>query len=118
VHTGGPPATSPNEGTALVPSVKPLYKGNVERRKMIRLFLRGVLCGAIITATFTYLFAIPANNYHWQTEIWNRGGGAFTMDMKSGRTGWKWLAEPIPDAPPKKPAVVPSSHTNVRTEQL
>jgi len=95
--------------------------GMIEYRnkKMIRLFLNGVLCGVIITAAFTYLFAIPANNYHWQTEIWNRGGGAFTMDMKSGRTGWKWLAEPIPDTPPKKPAtIVPLSQPNVRTERL
>jgi len=97
--------------------------GMIEYRnkKMIRLFLNGVLCGVIITAAFTYLFAIPANNYHWQTEIWNRGGGAFTMDMKSGRTGWKWLIEPIPDtspAPRAKPAVVPPSQINVRSEQL
>jgi len=95
--------------------------GMIEYRnkKMIRLFLNGVLCGVVITAAFTYLFAIPANNYHWQTEIWNRGGGAFTMDMKSGRTGWKWLIEPVPDTPPKKPAaIVPSSQTNVRTELL
>ena len=97
--------------------------GMIEYRnkKMIRLFLNGMLCGVIITAAFTYLFAIPANNYHWQTEIWNRGGGAFTMDMKSGRTGWKWLIEPIPDTPPaphEKPAIVPSSPTKVSTERL
>jgi hypothetical protein len=67
------------------------------------------------------VFAIPANNYHWQREIWNRGGGAFTMDMKSGRQGWKWMVQPIPDTPPKKPAkpaIVPLSQTKVSTEQL
>ena len=88
-------------------------------KKMIRLFLNGVLCGVVITAAFTYLFAIPANSDHWRMEIYQRGGAAYTMDMKSGRTGWKWLAEPIPDTPPKKPAtIVPSSQTNVRTERL
>jgi hypothetical protein len=40
------------------------------------------------------------------------------MDMKSGHTGWKWMVEPIPDTPPKKPAIVPSSQTKVSTEQL
>jgi len=85
---------------------------------MRRLFLGGMLCGVMITAVFTYVFAIPANNYYWQSEIWQRGGGAWTMDMKSGHHGWKWLIEPIPDAPPKKSVIVPSSQTNVRTEQL
>ena len=86
---------------------------------MMHIFMIGMLCGVMLTAAVTYVFAIPANNFHWQTEIWNRGGGAFTMDMKSGRTGWKWLIEPVPDTPPKKPAtIVPSSQTNVRTERL
>ena len=99
-------------------SFGPLYKRIVGKRKMIRLYLIGMLCGVMITAAFTYVFAIPANNYHWQSEIWQRGGGAWTMDMKSGRAGWKWLVEPIPDAPLKKPAIVPSSQTKVSTEQL
>jgi hypothetical protein len=77
-----------------------------------------MLSGVILAAVFTYVFAIPANNYYWQTEIWNRGGGAWTMDMKSGHHGWKWLVEPIPDTPPKKSVIVPSSQTKVRTEQL
>ena len=34
----------------------------------------------MITAAFTYAFAIPANNYHWQMEIWKRGGAAWTVD--------------------------------------
>ena len=85
---------------------------------MMRIFLIGMLCGVMISAAFTYMFAIPANNYRWQAEIWERGGGAWTMDMKSGQRGWKWLAEPIPDTPPKKAVIVPSSQTNVRTEKL
>ncbi len=47
---------------------------------MKHIFLIGMLCGVMITAAFTYVFAIPANNYHWRMEIWNRGGGAWTMD--------------------------------------
>ncbi len=84
---------------------------------MARIFLIGVLCGVMITAAVTYVFAIPANNYHWRTEIWNRGGGVWTVD-KNGHFGWKWIVEPISDASRAKPLIVPSSHTNTRTEQL
>jgi hypothetical protein len=35
-----------------------------------------MLCGVMIAAAFTYVFAIPANDYHWKMEIWNRGGAA------------------------------------------
>jgi hypothetical protein len=77
-----------------------------------------MLCGVIVTAAFTYLFAIPANSDYWRMEIYNRGGGAWTMD-KNGHTGWKWMVEPMPDAPsPAKPAVVPLSQTKVRGEPL
>ena len=87
-------------------------------RKMIRIFLIGMLCGVMITAAFTYVFAIPANSDHWRWEIWKRGGAAWTMDMKSGHTGWKWMVEPIPDTPRAKPVIVPSSQAKVRIEQL
>ena len=76
------------------------------------------MCGVMIATVFTYIFAIPANNTYWQTEIWKRGGAAWTMDMKNGHTGWQWRIDPIPDAPPKKPVVVPSSETKLRVEQL
>ncbi|HEY4256835.1 MAG TPA: hypothetical protein VGM66_06455 [Candidatus Udaeobacter sp.] len=87
---------------------------------MRRLFLSGMLLGVMITAAFTYVFAIPANNYYWQTEIWNRGGGAWTTDFKNAHSGWKWkwLVEPIPDTPVKKPVVAPPSQIKVRSEQL
>ena len=85
---------------------------------MKHLFLIGMLCGVMITAVVTYVFAIPANSNYWRMEIWKRGGAAWTMDMKSGHTGWKWLVEPIPDTPRQKPAIVPATQTNVRTEQL
>ena len=68
---------------------------------MMRIFLIGMLCGVMITAAFTYVFAIPANNYYWQMEIWNRGGAAWTFD-KNGHMGWKWMVEPIPDTPSQK----------------
>ncbi len=84
---------------------------------MKHLFMIGMLCGVMITAAVTYVFAIPANNYHWRMEIWNRGGAAWTVD-KNGHWGWKWLVEPIPDTPRVKPVIAPSTHVNVRTEQL
>ena len=84
---------------------------------MIRLFLIGTLCGVMITAAVTYAFAIPANNYYWRMEIWKRGGAAWTSD-KNGHFGWMWTVEPIPDIPRKKPVIVPSSQTKVRSEPL
>jgi hypothetical protein len=84
---------------------------------MIRIFLIGTLCGVIITAAVTYVFAIPANSYYWRMEIWKRGGAAWTTD-KNGHFGWKWMVEPIPDTPRAKPVIAPSSKTNIRTEQL
>lgn len=85
---------------------------------MIRLFLIGMLCGVIVTAAFTYAFAIPANSDYWRWEIWKRGGAAWTFDMKSGNHGWKWLVEPIPDTPTKKPDVASPSAVKVKSEQL
>jgi hypothetical protein len=86
--------------------------------KMKHTFLIGMLCGVIITTAVTFVFAIPANNYHWRMEIWKRGGAAWTVD-KNGHFGWKWMVEPISDAPPPaKRAVAPLPQTNVRTEQL
>lgn len=84
----------------------------------MRLFLIGMLCGVMVTAAFTYLFAIPANNYYWQTEIWERGGAAWTFEMKSGRAGWKWLVEPKAAAAPQKPVSAPASKIIAHSEQL
>jgi hypothetical protein len=64
------------------------------------------------------VFAIPANSIYWQTEIWKRGGAAWTAD-KSGHIGWKWLADPIPDSPvPVKRVVVPPSELKAHVERL
>jgi len=71
----------------------------------------------MIAAAVTYMFAIPANSDYWRMEIWRRGGGAWTSDKK-GHIGWMWTVEPIPDAPCEKPRIVPSSQTNIRSEQL
>ena len=86
-------------------------------RKMIRIFLIGMLCGVMITAAVTYVFAIPANSDYWRMEIWKRGGAAWTYD-KNGHLGWKWMIEPIPDTPPAKRAIVPPSQVKVSTERL
>src|SRR6266508_2103274 len=96
-----------------MPSCAPLYKKNVGKRKMRRLFLSGVLCGVMITAAFTYGFAIPANSDYWRWEIWKRGGGAWAVDMKSGHRGWKWTAEPLSDAPLKNQLVAPPFQSTV-----
>jgi hypothetical protein len=85
--------------------------------KLIRTFLIGNLCGVIMAAAVTLAFTIPANSDYWRMEIWKRGGAAWTSD-KNGHLGWKWTVEPISDNPRKKPVVIPSSKTNVRTEQL
>ena len=85
---------------------------------MIRTFLVGNLCGVIMAAAVAVVFAIPANSDYWRWEIWKRGGGAWTMDMKTGHHGWKWMVEPIQDTPVKKPVVAPPSAVKVRSEQL
>jgi len=84
---------------------------------MKHLFLIGMLCGVMITAAVTIVFAIPANSDYWRMEIYKRGGAAWTVD-RTGHVGWKWMVEPIPDTPRAKPVIVPSTHVNVRTEQL
>jgi hypothetical protein len=85
---------------------------------MMRIYLIGMLSGAMLAAAFTYVFAIPANSDYWRMEIYKRGGAAWTLD-KNGHTGWRWMVDPMPDTPsPARRAIVPSSQTKVRTEQL
>ena len=94
------------------------YKRIVSKRKIMRIFLIGMLLGVIITAGVTYSFAIPANSDYWRMEIWKRGGAAWTSD-RAGHIGWTWMIEPIPDSPrPVKRAVVPPSEFNTRIERL
>ena len=99
------------------PWIRTMVQWIVSRRKMMRLFLIGMLFGVIITAAVTYVFAIPANNYYWRMEIWKRGGAAWTFD-KNGHFSWMWTVEPISHTPSKKRAIVPSSDVKVRTERL
>src|SRR5947209_2789202 len=111
-------STPPKQGTGLSSSFEPLCKGSVGTKKMKRIFLIGMLCGVMITAAVTYVFAIPANSNYWRTEIWKRGGAAWTSD-KYGRIGWRWMVEPVPDTPsPAKRVIVPPSQIKVRSEQL
>jgi hypothetical protein len=84
---------------------------------MIRLFLIGMLCGVIMAAAFTYVFAIPANSNYWRWEIWKRGGAAWTFD-KNGHWDWKRMVEPISDTPHAKQPTAPSSQTRVSAEKL
>jgi len=85
---------------------------------MMRIYLIGMLCGVMLAAAFTYVFAIPANSNYWRMEIYKRGGAAWTVD-KNGHIGWKWMVDPVRDTPsPAKRAIGPSSQTSVRTEQL
>ena len=77
----------------------------------------GMLCGVMITAAVTYVFAIPANSDYWRMEIWKRGGAAWTYD-KNGHVGWKWMIESTPDAPSKKPVTAPPSAVKVKSERL
>ena len=77
-----------------------------------------MLCGVMTAATFTFVFAIPANSDYWRMEIYKRGGAEWTVD-KNGHIGWQWLVNPVSDTQQKKPAVIiPPAQTKVRTEQL
>jgi hypothetical protein len=84
---------------------------------MRRLFLGGMLSGVMLAAAFTFVFAIPANSYKWQMEIWSRGGAAWTFD-KDGHYGWKWMVDPIPNTPHQQRVIAPPSAVKVRSEQL
>ena len=84
---------------------------------MMHIFLIGTLFGVMITAAVTYVFAIPANSDYWRMEIYKRGGAAWTVD-RSGHVGWRWMVDPIPDAPSNKRIIAPPSAVKVKSEQL
>jgi hypothetical protein len=109
---------SPPMGPSHAPWQKRIVQRFVRNRKIMRIYLVGMLCGVMLATAFTYVFALPANSDYWRMEIYKRGGAAWTVD-KSGRVGWTWMVDPIPDTPnPPKPAVVPPSVIKVRSEQL
>ena len=87
-----------------------------ELKAKINIFLIGMLSGVMIAAAFTYVFAIPANNYYWQSEVWKRGGALWTLDA-NGHSAWKWLVQPVTDTPQKR-VVAPPFAGKVRSEQL
>ena len=99
------------------PWQKRIVQRIVRNRKIMRIFLIGVLCGVMMTAAVTYVFAIPANSNYWRMEIWKRGAAAWTFD-KNGHFGWQWMVEPIPDTPRQKRVITPPSAVKVHSEQL
>jgi hypothetical protein len=80
----------------------------IERNKMRRMFLYGILCGVMTAAAVTFFVAIPANNNHWRVEIVKRGGGAWCFD-KNGKLGWMWTAEILPQRAHPAKVIVPRS---------
>jgi len=84
---------------------------------MRRLFLIGMLCGVMMMAVIASVFTIPANTFHWQMEIWKRGGAAWVFD-ENGRLSWMWMVRPVSDLRPKKAIIAPSSKVNARTRRL
>jgi len=88
---------------------------------MIRIFLVGVLFGVMIMAAVTVVFAIPANDFHWRMEIWNRGGAAWCVD-RNGHLSWKWMSDwlgvPKAGSPRQKPVTAPTYEVGVRTGRL
>ena len=84
---------------------------------MVRIFVVGMLCGVIMAAAVTFVFAIPANNGHWRVEITKRGGGDWYFD-KNGRLGWMWTVEPISDTGRVKPVVAPLPQAKGPREHL
>jgi len=76
-----------------------------------------MLCGVMITAAITVVFAIPANSDYWRMEIYKRGGAAWTVD-RTGHVGCKWMIEPIQDTPIKKRIIAPPSAVKVKSELL
>ena len=84
---------------------------------MRRIFLIGILCGVMITAATALIFTIPANTFHWQMEIWKRGGAAWAFD-RNGHLSWRWIVKPVFDVRPRKGVIAPSAQGKDRVEQL
>jgi hypothetical protein len=99
------------------PWQKRIVQRIVRNRKIMRIFLTGMLCGVMTAAAVTYAFAIPANSDYWRMEIYKRGGAAWTVD-RAGHVGWKWMVEPVPDTPSKKRIIAPPSAVKVKSELL
>jgi hypothetical protein len=83
----------------------------------MRIYLLGMLSGVMLAAAFTYVLTVPANSDYWRMEIYKRGGAEWTLD-RNGHIGWKWMVDPISDAPRLKSVIVPTRPIKVRSEQL
>jgi hypothetical protein len=77
-------------------------------KKMINVFLGGVLCGVIIAAVATFTLAIPGNNNQWRAEIFDRGGAAWSVD-KDGHYHWRWTVQPVSERRHTAVIIVPRS---------
>jgi hypothetical protein len=78
-----------------------------------RIFLIGVLSGVVITAAVTFVFAIPANTYHWQMEIGNAVG---SLGLRQEWPSHLTTVEPLSTPPRRKPLRRPL--LNPRIERL
>jgi gas vesicle protein len=87
------------------------------KNKMRRIFLIGVLCGVIVAAAVTFVFAIPGNSDYWRMEIWKRGGAAWCFD-KNGKISWAWTVKPNSETHPAKRMIKPSPHVGIQSERL
>src|SRR2546430_6851599 len=87
------------------PWQRKIVQWTVRNKIMIRIFLIGMLCGVMVSAAFTYLFAIPANSDYWRWEIWKRCGAAWTFDMISGHSGWNSVDVPLREITPANQSV-------------
>jgi hypothetical protein len=92
-----------------------------EMKKMIRMFLSGILCGVMMMAAVTFAFTIPGNNNQWRADITERGGGVWYFD-RNGRLGWEWTVRPVSEGRHSPTIVVPEpkakGSSNSSHEQL
>jgi hypothetical protein len=75
-------------------------------KKMIRVFLVGMLCGVFMAAVLTVTLTIPGVDNHWRMEIWKRGGGIWLVD-RNGHISWQWKPQPIAVQSHSAPRTIP-----------
>ena len=81
-------------------------------KQMIQIFLFGTLFGVILAAAATFTLAIPGTNNLWRAAIFERGGGAWSVD-KDGNFHWRWTVQPVSYRGHSAPLIiVPRSRPN------
>ena len=75
----------------MTPSYEGQIKGTVGKRKMMHIYLIGMLSGVMLAALITFVFAIPANSDYWRMQIYKRGGAEWTVDKMAISAGGGWL---------------------------